>query len=238
VSLLPVFGRRRLTTLAVVAALSFAGALVTGGDWMPGVRRLTEATLLVYLLAGVGLGVARGWQRAAAAVGAVGLAASSVVAVVGTTDSALFPHEVNRRVGVLVASTPGVDSVAITDIGRFGWAFPGEIFDLAGLVDAHIAHRPGAHGRKEWDEAYFRERAPDLVFVTAMDGLTPDRPVVLRVFDLPVVNSMIEHGGYTPWAATPTIDDQWLVLWVRDGVTLPEETAGGPATPASRARSG
>jgi hypothetical protein len=62
--------------------------------------------------------------------------------------------------------------------------------------------------------------------------------VVLRVFDLPVVNSMIEHGGYTPWAATPTIDDQWLVLWVRDGVTLPEETAGGPATPASRARSG
>ena len=44
-------------------------------------------------------------------------------------------------------------------------SFRGSILDLAGLTDAHIARGRGVHGHKEWDEAYFRQRRPDLVLV-------------------------------------------------------------------------
>lgn len=236
-ALVPSPGRGRLSLLVGVAAVSAAGALATGGDWMPGLRRLTEATLIVYVVAGAGVAVARGAVRAAAGVGAIALAASSVGGIVRADDGGLYPHEVLARVGALVAATPGVRSAGIADIGRFGWAFPGEIFDFAGLVDARIAHRAGEHGHKEWDEAYFRERAPDLVFVTTMRDLAPGRPPELRSLDLPVARSIVEHGGYTPWRGAPTLPGQWLVVFVRDGVTLPEEQ-WGPRDPSLAAAFG
>lgn len=228
-ALLPARRHRALLGLVVLAVLSFAGALATGGDWMPGLRRLTEAMVVLYVLAGAGVAVAVAWERGIAALGAVALGASSVYGIVETVDSSLYPTEFNARVGELLAHSPGVRSVATADIGRIGWTFPGEIFDFAGLVDRTIAAASGEHGEKEWNEAYFRERAPDVVLITTFGPpAEPGAQLELRRLDQPVEASMRLHGGYTPWAAAQTLPGVWLVVFTRDGVVLPESLWGKP----------
>ena len=52
------------------------------------------------------------------------------------------------------------------------------IYDLVGLTDGHIARLSGVHGKKAWDEEYFRRRAPDLVFIQndrPLDGFARGR---------------------------------------------------------------
>lgn len=228
--LLPARRDRGLLAIAGLAALSFAGALATGGDWMPGLRRLTEAMVVLYVLAGAGVAMALAWERSLVGVGAAALAASSLYGVVETVDSSLYPHAFNGRVGELLVRSPDVRSIAIADIGRIGWTFPGEIFDFAGLVDRTIAQGGGIHGEKEWHEAYFRERAPDVVILTTFGGspAEPGAQLELRRLDQPVEASIRLHGGYTPWAAAQKLPGVWLVVFARDGVVLPESLWGKP----------
>lgn len=227
-ALLPARRSRGLLGLAALAALSFAGALATGGDWMPGLRRLTEASLVLYVLAGVGLAVAASWERWVAGVGAAALAASSVLAVIQTSDSALYPHAFNARVGELLAKAPGVRSIATADIGRIGWTFPGPIYDFAGLVDRTIASGGGSHGEKDWNEAYFREWAPDVVLLTTFGDPRDASRLELRSLDRPAEVSMRQNGGYLPWAAAEKLPGVWLVVFAREGVELPEAQWGPP----------
>ncbi len=227
-ALLPVRRSRGLLGLAALALLSFAGALATGGDWMPGLRRLTEAGLVVYVLAGVGLAVAVSWERWVAAIGVLALAASSVSGVVRTADSALYPHAVNAQVGTLLRGAPGVRSIAVADIGRIGWSFPGPIYDFAGLVDRTIASGGGAHGEKDWNEGYFRAWAPDVVLLTTFGDPRNASSLEMRSLDLPAAASLRENGGYVPWAAAENLPGVWLVVFAREGVELPEAQWGAP----------
>lgn len=234
--LLGAVGRRRLLALVAVGAAAFLGAVATGGDWMAGLRRLTEVGLLLHLVAGVGLAVVPGVRRWLVGLGAAAVLTGSAIGALRGTDSTLSPHGFYGAVGALVAATPTVRSVGIADIGHFGWTFPGEIYDFAGLVDAHIASLPGSHGEKAWDEAWFRAHPPDLVLVTTQSPLPaePGAPVSLRHLDLPVVDSIRAHGGYTAWSAAPIVGGQWMIAFVRDGVHLPE-TSWGPPDPRVRA---
>lgn len=229
-ALVPAAGRPRLQRVLAVALCSGVGAVLTGGDWMPGLRRLTEASLLLYLGAGVGLALARGPRRILAAVGVAALAGSSLLGAWRGTDSAAFPHALLAGVGRAAAATPGVDCVAAADIGRLGWEFPGEIYDFAGLVDARIARGEGGHGQKEWDEEHFRARAPDLVLLRVLAGLEgpPGAPLELRTLDLPALRALQEGGGYRAWRAVPDLPGQHTVLLVRQGLELPARPWGPP----------
>lgn len=239
-------GSRRLIALSMVSLTMFLAVLATGGDWMPGLRRLGEANALLYIVASVGVVRCSGPWRAATAIGLLAMATSSVVGALGNHEARRFPHEILARVGTLASQTPGVNSIAGADIGRLGWTFPGDIYDLAGLVDSHIARRKGGHGEKEWDEQYFREWSPELVLVFSMAPIPtgPGQQLMLRAPDAEVVTSIREHGGYLPWRSAPTIPNEWLVVFVRDDIELSEKQWGARETnldyafPTPRTRSG
>lgn len=237
--LLPARGRPRLAALFGVALGSWLGAVLTGGDWMPGLRRLTEADLFLYVGAGAGIAVASGRTRALAGVGVAALAMSSLVGAWRGADSNAYPHRLLADIGRAAAGTPGVDCIAAADIGRLGWAFGGEIYDFAGLVDARIAHGAGVRGEKDWREDYFRERSPDLVILHVTSGLDapPGVPIVLRTLDNPAYASVRAHGGYRAWRAVPDLPGSFTVILVRDGLTLPD-MPWGPRDPALDERLG
>lgn len=236
---LPARRHRRLAALFGVAACSGLGAVLSGGDWMPGLRRLTEADLLLYIGAGAGVALASGRTRALVSLGIVAMGVSSLVGAWRAVDSNAYPHRLLGDIGRAAAATPGVDCIGTADIGRLGWEFGGEIYDFAGLVDARIARGGGSHGEKEWMEGYFRERAPDMVILNVSAGLDgpPETPIVLRTLDIPALASIRAHGGYRAWRAVPDLPGSFTVILVRDGLTLPD-VPWGPQDPGLDARLG
>ena len=216
--------------LAGVAAVLLLGTLWSGGDWMPGFRRLTLPTLVVFLLMGVGCALARtdGWRRACALGVAGVLAAHAFTAV--TLAQRSFSHDAMRELALSAEHTAGVEEVALADIGIFGWHFRGSILDLAGLTDAHIARLPGVHGEKAWDEDYFRERSPELVLVVASGSWEPplDEDFLVRAFELGVLRSLVVNGGYRHHAAVPMVGSRKMLVLVRDDVPLDPSLWGPP----------
>ena len=214
-------------TLGLLALALIFGALWSGGDWMPGFRRLTLVTCVAAVLMGIGLGVARGGWRAAAAVG-VAAAALGNLGAAKQIEWSSYNNRVMEQLGRLAEQTPEIQSVALVDIGQFGWYFTRSIFDVVGLTDAHIARLPGGHGFKRWDESYFRERRPDLVILEASDFKPSpiDRDFRLRPPERWMFTSMLTRGGYLfhaaiPYAAGRKTD---LLLFTREGLELPEQT--------------
>ena len=123
-------------------------------------------------------------------------------------------------------------TVALADVGRFGWTFPGSIVDLMGLTDAHIAHLDGSRGEKSWDEAYFRARNPDLVLIRCETRITD--PLLVQpsipVGEQALLISILDHGGYRYHGEYPLSPGHWMLVFPRDGLTL-DPQIWGPRTP-------
>lgn len=212
--------------LGATAGVLAAGAAWSGGDWMPGFRRLTVPTLALALLAGVGAAGGRRYARAAAG---LAVACTLLVAARGE-DSARFNHALLAELGARAAATPGLEEVALLDIGRFGWAYPGRVYDLAGLTDAHIARMPGKHAEKSWDEGYFRERSPGLLLIRTETPITDpllQQPVIGRP-SRPMLLSVLDNGGYTYAGSVTFAEGKYGMLFRRDDLILPEALWGPP----------
>lgn len=225
--------RRPAAGLLLLASVLVAGTAWSGGDWMPGYRRLTLPLLLTGGLAGVGVGLAADRrQRLLAWGGVAGAAACALVAGATGLDHGRFPHGVHARVGENAVDTGGIRGIAAVDIGRLGWAFPGEIVDLVGLTDAHLARLPGSHGDKPWDEAWFRDHDPDLLIARSetpiADPLTG--PLVIGRPEQGMVRSVLDHGGYHLHTVLHPADGQWLLLFAKDGLEL-DPAVWGPRAP-------
>lgn len=215
-----------------VGALA-AGALWSGGDWMPGMRRLTLPLLWVGVAAGVAVSRARGRERFLSSLAISAWLAGNVAGGLTGWDSMRQAPTKAAIVARAAAATPAISTVALADVGVFGWEFDRSILDLIGLTDAHIATLPGAHGAKEWDESYFRARSPELVLVrseTPVQDPLLQQPTV-GTSERPVLFSMLDGGGYR-YHATVDLDrdlGRYLLIFARTDVNLPSEYWGEPA---------
>lgn len=219
---------RGLGLLALVLAL---GAAWSGGDWMPGHRRLSLAHLLVIGLAGLSWGAVsspRGRGIVLAGAAAVGL--GQVGLALRGADGATFDHALHAELGRRAAATPGVEAVALVDIGRFGWSFEGKIVDLVGLTDAHLARLEGGHADKPWDEAWFRAHAPDLLVARSESPVSDPLPGPLRLGrpEVGMVRSVLEHGGYRLHTVLAPSEGKWLLVFAAEDLELPESLWGPP----------
>lgn len=225
--LAPVRGRFQ-TMIAAIAVVLGAATVATGGDWMPGFRRFTLVTLAAAILAGDAVAALRGRRRALAALAAAAMIAGSAAARLAGRDHSTFHTAAMEDLARRAAATPGVEQVALLDIGRFGWHFPGSIYDFAGLTDRRIARLPGSHLDKAWDEEYFRSRVPDLVLIPSDLEITDPLPRMPRVrtrTEMNALRSMLA-GGYRYRAQVRLAGDRYLLVFGRDGLDLPAATWG------------
>lgn len=222
-----------LGPLGICVGVLAAGALWSGGDWMPGMRRLTLPLLWLGIAAGVSMGVARDRERLLSMLAVVAWLGGNLLGALGGWDSVRQAPTKAAVVARAAAATPAIKTVALADVGVFGWEFEGSILDLIGLTDAHIAALPGVHGAKDWDENYFRGRSPELVLVRSETPVTDplfQQPTV-GTSERPVLLSMLDAGGYR-YHATVDLDrdlGRYLLIFVRTDVDLPEELWGRPA---------
>ncbi len=216
------FARDLLWVLGVLSAAT----LLSGGDWMPGFRRYTLVTLGLAVLAATA-GV-RGGRVALAALGCW-VGANLLFSLRGE-DGRRFATLEMTQLGQRAARTPGVRSVALGDIGAFGWNFPGDVLDIYGLVDRHIATRPGLYGHKAWDEAYFLAQRPELIIVRVVTGsLTRDSGPATSTTERPLLDAARRSGEYLPHVALPMADRTWsLVVFHRKDVVMPPPVWGPP----------
>lgn len=229
----PALRDRRVAALIALAGIMLAGAAWSGGDWMPGFRRCSEALVMLTLAAGVGVGLARtGRDRMLLALGLSAWITGNGLAAWKGLDSGLYPHGLMAELGRRAARTPGIEAVALVDIGRFGWEYPGRIVDLVGLVDAERAAAPGGHADKPWDEAWFRGHAPDLLVARSESPVTDPlrEPLRLGRPEVGMVRSVLEHGGYHLHTVLQPAEGQWLLLFAADDLELPLDL-WGPRSP-------
>ena len=230
-AVLPATRRPAGRVLLALVLVLLAGAAWSGGDWMPGWRRCSLALVGLAILAGASAGLATpGWGRRGVVLGVGAWMIGATLAAIEGKDSAVFPHEAMADLGRRAAATPGVDAVALVDIGRFGWAFQGRIVDLVGLTDAHLAHLPGGHADKPWDEDWFRAAAPDLLIARSSTPITDplEQEPVLGRPEKGMVLSVLNHGGYRLHAVSHPAEEQWLMIFAREDLALPAALWGPP----------
>lgn len=215
--------------VALLCLVMILGTVWSGGDWMTGFRRFTVPTLGIFLLMGTGAALTTPRWRAAAAAGVAAVLVAHAVTASRVVQRS-FRHEAWARLAALADRSPGVSQVALADVGVFGWRFRGSILDLAGLTDAHIARRPGVHGHKEWDEAYFRRRSPDLVLVVGSGSWEPplDEDFLVRPFELGALRSIVVGGGYRYHNSQPLVGSRRMLVLVRDDLSLDPKLWGPP----------
>jgi arabinofuranosyltransferase len=239
-------GLQRSRPLRALLLLGLAMALATaatGGDWMLGHRRLTITTITLVIAAGVGASLATGaWRWIVGSALACWLAGNAWAAA-QELDVAWYEPTTMARVGDIIQQSPEVDLVAAIDIGRLGWSYQGEILDLAGLTDAHIAHMQlpeagegadkGGHMTR-WDPAYFEARDPDLVVATItlpgglsdpLTGLPDLRSGVERA----LIYHVLDEHRFRMYNAWPASDDLHVLVFARLDLDLPREIWGPPA---------
>lgn len=229
VALVPALRRSAFARgVALVALVLAAGTLWSGGDWMPGHRRFTLTMAALAVLAGAGVALAHGAWRKVAMAGAGAMLAGHLGASLMLRDAGLYPTRAMVSLALAANATPGVRTVALTDIGRFGYFYSGSILDLVGLTDAHIARQAGAHMHKEWDTAYFRARAPDLLFVNSNNDPTRPGTHALQVnwVEIGPLLSIQRDGGYHLHTSLHLEGDKYVVILARDGLALPEDVWG------------
>jgi hypothetical protein len=227
---------RETRGMALLVPVLIAGTVLSGGDWMPGWRRFGLCTILFILLGAAGAATAGRW-RVLRLVGLACLAMGTIASGFKGLDNGRYPHEQMARLGAQARATPGVETVALVDIGRFGWTFPGRIVDLVGLTDASVAHRVGTHGEKTWDEEWFREQGADLLIVRSATEIVDPLPGPLQIGspERPMVRSVLEHGGYRMVRVQTHAAGQWMLVFARDGLELPTHIWGAPAAQSLRA---
>jgi arabinofuranosyltransferase len=230
----------RLRPALITAVVLVAGATWSGGDWMVGFRRFTLAFLVAALAAGV---TVSGWPRTSRRAGrALWLVVGAWLACLATAsvlgwDRARIRHGFYRELALAAAQEEEVRTVALLDIGEFGWYFPRSILDLAGLTDPHIARLEGQRHDKPFDAAYVEARRPELILVRA------DRPFVGPILDGVTIGSP-DHE-YARWALARQDwtyhsshryqAGKWLWLFRHRSVELDPEVWGpGDAAPPAR----
>lgn len=229
VGALPALRQRGPLLVAAVLVVLALGVAWSGGDWMPGFRRMSLVHLGIVGLLGLSLASARGGrarQLVLAAAAVVGLAQVRL-GVLGQ-DSATFPHDSLDALAARANASAGVETVALVDIGRFGWRFDGRVVDLVGLTDAHLARLPGGHADKPWDEDWFRAKGAD-VLVARSETPVADPLVSAPRLGLPergMVRSVLDHGGYHLHTVMHPAEGQWWLIFARDGLDLPEAEWG------------
>jgi len=166
--------------LALLAATAATAVLlvITGGDWMPGWRRWLIVELALVLAVGLQWRSDDRWVTLRRVLLGLWLAAHLAAALTGR-DAARFPPDHMARLGAL-AQDSALTRVAVMDIGQFGWTFRGQIIDLAGLTDAHLARQPGAHLEKS-DPGYVLAHRPDLVLLHLYADPTAAHPLDARI---------------------------------------------------------
>ena len=214
--------------VAVVALVLAAGTVWSGGDWMPGYRRFSVTMVGLAVLVGAGVALARGAWRVPSLVAAAAVLAGHLWASLNLWDAGLYPTRAMVSLALAANATPGVKTVALTDIGRFGYYYSGSIFDLVGLTDAHIARQAGRHMAKEWDEAYFLSRKPDLLIVNSTSDITRPDTRELRVHWVEVgpLQTLQRHGGYRLVTSLDLEGNKYLVVLAREDLELPEDVWG------------
>jgi arabinofuranosyltransferase len=229
-ALLPLVRTRTGAVLAGVALVVMVGAAWSGGDWMPGFRRLALPTLTLFLMGAVAAATTTGRQRVMSGLAVCALLAGSGAMALHGADAEAYAHTKFSWLGRLASRTPGVRTVALYDIGRFGWDYTGSIYDIAGLTDAHLARVPREHGQTGWDQHYFEARSPELLLALAENPVedplvAPFRP---RALDRPAFVSVLEHGGYTLHTQIPMNNTFWCLVFRRGDVQLSEDLWGAP----------
>lgn len=226
--------------LVAIAGVLCVGVAWSGGDWMPGHRRLAEVLVLLAIPAGVGLALSverreveqqaatAGRRRGPLVLSLVGLMAwtGSAVYQAGTRgDHRAYGLSTFAEVGALLDRSPPVHTVASADIGALGWAYRRSVFDLAGLTDTRLARAGG------FDPAWFDARAPEVLLVAALAPVPADLsdPPGLRRFEAPMLAHLRARGGYHVHDAVPSVAGGVLSVLVRDDVRLPAELWGPPA---------
>ncbi|MGC4119595.1 MAG: hypothetical protein QM765_34490 [Myxococcales bacterium] len=216
--------------LTVVGLVMAAGTVWSGGDWMPGWRRFTVTHLALAMLMGIGAACAQGGWRKLAWGSLAAFVAAAIACIPLKVDGRRFPTEVWGRLGQLAQATPGIRTVALYDIGRFGWEFQGHILDLAGLADTHIARQRGRYYEKEWDEAYFRRRSPELVLLFSNSDVTDPLETVplVRPPEEGLLATLVASDDYLFRASFPLLENRsaFLLVFHRADVELPEELWG------------
>jgi len=214
--------------LLISAALG-AGVIWSGGDWMPGWRRLTLVHAGLVVAAGIGAGLSG--ARLAPRALAVGVWACALVGAATTSrDSGAFNPYLYRMLGEMCERTPGVTDVALIDIGSFGWHYNGAIYDLVGLTDRRIAALEGTHGEKPWDAEYFAQRSPELIMVSnEREPMTGPAP---RLGDHHAMRAAVALD-YSFHMSARISADSYLMIFRRPDLELPPEIWGEPeAAPA------
>ena len=120
------------------------------------------------------------------------------------------------------ANADGVESVALVDIGRFGWTFDGPLFDMVGLTDRTVARQQGTMNEKEWNEEYFRTRSPDLLLIRSQTPIT-DPLVSMPVIghpDVGALRSVLDNGGYHWRASNSFGPNRHILVFARNDLAL------------------
>ena len=211
-----ILAARKAPLWLLAGAATAAAVAVTGGDWMPGHRRLGEAQILWAVAAGVAAAHG-GLSRFAAALwfSLVGWEALSGQA------TARWYHAELADVGDRANRTEGVDRIAAFDVGRLGWTFEGSVHDLAGLTDRRIGHRPGAHGQKTFDAALFDTQLPKLVLLTTTNDPASGEPAFIRA-EQAVYNHLALRDDYAFAGRKRVGSPDQLLIFVHESVPLEE----------------
>jgi arabinofuranosyltransferase len=205
--------------LVVLCAILTGGAVWSGGDWMMGHRRFTLVLWSASLLAGMLM--ARKETRLSAVVGCLGCVVGPSVFAWSNPSAGQIDVDVLEGIAQQ-ANDDGLASVALVDIGRFGWVFEGELFDMVGLTDRVIARQPGTVNEKKWDEQYFRSKSPDLLLVrsqTAIGDPLEQMPVIGHP-DVNALRSVLDHGGYHWRAAESFGPNRHILVFARNDLAL------------------
>ena len=171
--------RRPLVAILAAAGACLAFAAAAGGDWMVHSRFGAPAQPQLAVLAAAGTGdllqTASTTATRRAVAGALGgLALLNWLGVADferavwrettpAVEAGEYRFEVYRAVGQWLArQAPPGTLVAASDIGALGYWSRLPVLDMFGLVDPHVARRPGKQHHKS-DPDYVLERAPGYV---------------------------------------------------------------------------
>ena len=174
--------RRPDRWLLGLVALHSLAVVLEGGDWMFGARLLLPSLpcLAIVFEGRVRPQLARpGAWRLAAFAAALLWAGQNLRegARISHANELTAPQDLAHSAIARELLGRGARSVALHDIGVFGYAVPAmTIHDLGGLTDPVLARYPGGMGRKRIDDAWLALRAPDLVLLNAFPVGAPGDP--------------------------------------------------------------
>jgi len=235
-------GREERMHVAILASHVFA-CVLSGGDWMPGLRLLAPLVPVCALCMAIGVrelyrvrpvGSRLLWGLTLLAGVLAMLRELPAVRAAGQNR----PRQVEQ---LLAHLGPNPRSIAVLDIGALGYFSDARIIDLGGLVEPVIAHAAGGHMDKKIDQRWFAAQAPQFIILHSaieprlsrdgeLRGLV-GYPVEQRVARMPLVRATyraihVQRYGpryfYVILAQTPTAARSQTSLQVK-----PERTAWG-----------